>query len=165
MNAAEDHPAGTITTVAAAEDGLIDFEPFCLREGASLREAAQQLVERGLWGIAVVDVAQRYVGTCTLRSIVSGTLPVAADTAVSAGPVARAGAHGLASPRLRAALDRPVTQALDIEVPAVRLSTPLPQLLVVLCRRSPVVPIVSDSGMRLLGMATLSRAVRVLCEK
>lgn len=164
MNAAEDQPVENIVAAGADENGLIAFEPFCLREDASLREAAQQLIERGAWGIPVVDVAHRYVGTCTLRSIVAGTLPVGADTAGAAGRVASAGAHGLTSPRLRASLDRPVTQALDMEVPAVRLSTPWPQLLVVLCRRSPVVPIVTDSGMRLLGMATLRRAVRVLCE-
>jgi len=44
----------------------------------------------------------------------------------------------------------------------VRVSTRLPQLLTVLCRRSPLIPIVPDTGMRLLGIASLERAAHAL---
>jgi len=141
-----------------SDDGFIDFEPSCLRQDASLRDAAQRLLDTGAWGIAIVDDCGRYVGTCTFRSILAGTLPVS----INEGRSARA-EQGLAvRPRIQATLERPVTQGLDLEVPAVRLSTDLPQLLSVLCRRSPIVPIVSDSGMRLLGVASLTHALRAL---
>ncbi|HZB90902.1 MAG TPA: CBS domain-containing protein [Stellaceae bacterium] len=162
MNATQPGSCEESAPLVAAGDGIIDFAPPSLGEDVTLREAAAQLVESGALGIAVLDRGGRYLGTCTLRSIVAGALPVMADTAPSE-LLLRASRPGAAGSRLRAALERPVTQGLDVEVPVVRLSTSLPHLLIALCRRSPVVPIVSDAGMCLLGMATLPRALRALC--
>jgi CBS domain-containing protein len=162
MSATRERQLGDAAASIPSDDGFIDFEPPCLRQDASLREAAQRLLETGAWGIAIVDDCGRYVGTCTFRSIVAGTLPVRIDDGASGERAARAEQSLAVDPRIQATLERPVTQGLDLEVPAIRLSTALPQLLSVLCRRSPIVPIVSDSGMRLLGVASLTHALRAL---
>ena len=162
MSATRERQLEDAAALIPSDDGFIDFEPPCLRQDASLRDAAQRLLETGAWGIAIVDDRDRYLGTCTFRSIVAGTLPVKLDDGASGERVARAEQSLAQRPRIQATLDRPVTQGLDLEVPAVRLSTALPQLLSVLCRRSPIVPIVSDSGMRLLGVASLTHALRAL---
>lgn len=141
--------------------GIVDFAPVRLRDDATLHDAAQIFIGSGLWGIPIVNVSDQYVGTCTLRSIIASALPAARGIA----PDERCGPQGqnvAERQRHQRALRRPVGQILDLEVPAVRLSTALPRLLVVLCRRTPMVPIVSDSGRRLVGVASLDRAVRAL---
>jgi len=161
MSAKRERQLEEAAASSPSDDGFIDFEPPRLRQDATLRDAAQRLLETGAWGIAIVDDGGRYVGTCTFRSIVAGTLLVKIDDA-SGERVTRAEQSLALDPRVQATLERPVTQGLDLDVPAIRLSTALPQLLSVLCRRSPTVPIVSDSGMRLLGVASLTHALRAL---
>jgi CBS domain-containing protein len=146
----------------ASGDGIVDFAAPRLRESASLLEAARLLLASGAWGVPVVDGEGHYLGTCTLRSIVAAALPVTEEGRAVGEDIATARAGAPTAARLRGALRRPVTQGLDIEVPAVRLGTRLPQLLAVLCRRSPMVPIIADSGMRLLGTASLRRSLRML---
>lgn len=137
---------------------LVDFAARFLPGDATLREARQFLAGTGSWGVPLVDEDANYVGMLTLRSMVAAALPVALGGGESPGariPPARPG-------RLERDLDRPARDVIDLEVPVVRLSTRLPQLISALCRRSPVLPIVSDAGMRFLGIASLERAAHAL---
>lgn len=143
-----------------ADSPLIDFSPVRLRDNVGLREVAQVLITSGLWGVPVVDEGDDYVGICTLRSLTACTLPATLRDDAAGG--AARGITPLSHGRLSGALDRSIRQVLDLQVPAIRISTGVPQLLAALCRRSPVIPIVSDIGMRLLGVASLERAVRAL---
>jgi CBS domain-containing protein len=137
--------AGGPANLAAEAADLVDFAPERLPVDATVEDAVPLLAERGLWGVPLVDSGGDYVGMLTLRSLVVAALPVALD----------------AAPRRRL-LDRPARELVDLEVPVVRVSTRLPQLLAVLCRRSPLIPIVPDTGMRLLGIASLERAAHAL---
>lgn len=150
MNTRSEHtPDGEAARVPADAEadgtGIVDFAPQCLPVDSTLAQADQLLAARGLWGVPLVDTAGDYAGMLTLRSLVAAALPVTLD----------------AAPRRRL-LECAARQFVDLEVPIVRVSTKLPQLLAVLCRRSPLVPIVADSGMRLLGVASLERAARSL---
>jgi len=150
MNIRAEHiPDGDVARIAAELEAegvsVVDFAPERLPVDATVEDAVPLLAERGLWGVPLVDSGGDYAGMLTLRSLVVAALPVALDTA----------------PR-RQLLDRPARELVDLEVPVVRVSTRLPQLLAVLCRRSPLIPIVPDSGMRLLGIASLERAARAL---
>ena len=147
---------------ATGTDGIIDFAAASLREDATLRDAARLLLSSGQWGVPVVDGQGGYVGTCTLRSILAAALPVTEESRAAGETIAEPGAWAPTAARLRSALQRPVTQGLDIDVPAIRLGTRLPQLLGVLCRRSPMVPIIADTGVRLLGTASLARSLKTL---
>lgn len=151
-----DIPAGEVS----AEDGagIIDFAAQRLSADMPLGEARLALAASGDWGMALVDGDGQYVGMLTLRSIVALSLRTALEDA--GGHDAAPGAAGRVRPDLGSAW--PARQVIDLEVPVVRLSTQLPQLLSALCRRAPVVPIVSDTGMKLLGVASLQRAARVL---
>lgn len=124
---------------------IVDRAPPRLSVESTVGDAERLLAERGIWGVPLVDAGGDYAGMVTLRSLVTAALPVMLD----------------AVPRGRL-LDRPARELVDLEVPVVRVSTRLPQLLAVLCRRSPLVPIVPDWGMRLLGIASLERAARTL---
>lgn len=136
---------------------VIDYAPPRLAADTGLLEAARFLTRLRLWGVPLVDGDADYVGMLTLRSLVAVALPVALDTD-SSGPAHAA----LGRLRLDGVLDRPARQLIDLDVPAVRISTKWPQLLTALCRRAPLVPIVSDTGMRLLGVASLARAANLL---
>lgn len=140
---------------------IVDFQPLRLSDDATLDDATRLFLESGLWGIPVVNSNDQYIGTCTLRSLVARALPLARATALGDG-LDWARAAGAEEPQRRRVLRRPVAQVLDLEVPAVRISTALPHLLLVLCRQAPVVPIVSDAGRRLVGVASLQRAVRAM---
>lgn len=138
--------------------GIVDFSPRWLAADASMRDAHRWLAETVSWGVPLVGRDSCYVGMLTLRSLMTVALPVAVDDALLQAPLA-----GIFDRlRLDRILDRPAAQHLDLEVPVVRLSTRLPQLLAALCRRSPVVPIISDTGMRLVGIASLDRAAKAL---
>jgi CBS domain-containing protein len=134
-----------------------------LRRDAPLRQAADILVESGAWGVPVVDEGGLYLGLCTTRSILARCLPVSPSTLA---PGAGLGYLRHDVSRLRERLcweaDRPVGELLDLGVPAVRESTSVPQLLLILDRRTPMVPIVSDAGRHLLGVATWERALRAI---
>lgn len=152
----------TIAGAQTARDAeIIDFSPRWLPVDANLRDGYQLLVETASWGVPLLDRELHYVGMLTMRSLMAVALPVAVDDEPVQTPLAEGA--GIAE-RLRRdrILDRPAAQHLDLEVPVVRLSTRLPQLLAALCRRSPVVPIISDTGMRLVGVASLDRAARAL---
>lgn len=140
--------------------GIVDFAAQRLSTNATVGDAERLLSGGGLWGVPLVDRDGDYAGMLTVRSLVAAALPAMVERTpqggtwpMDAGPV-----------RLlrRSLLDRPACQLVDLEVPVVRASTKLPQLLAVLCRRAPVVPIVPDTGMRLLGLASLERAARAL---
>ncbi|HTP84260.1 MAG TPA: CBS domain-containing protein [Alphaproteobacteria bacterium] len=151
MNTQSDHfPDGGAARVVAGLEaegaGVIDFAPQHLSADATLEDAVPLLAGHALWGVPLVDASGDYAGMVTLRSLVAAALPVALDTA----------------PSQRRLLDRPAREFVDLEVPVVRVSTRLPQLLTVLCRRSPLIPIVPDTGMRLLGIASLERAAHAL---
>ncbi|MBV8537059.1 MAG: CBS domain-containing protein [Alphaproteobacteria bacterium] len=151
MSTGPDHiPDGEASPAAAGLEvetaGVIDFVPRRLPAEATLQDALPLLAGTGLWGVPLVDAAGDYSGMLTLRSLVTAALPVALDATSSR----------------RRLLDRPAREFVDLEVPVVRVSTRLPQLLAVLCRRSPLIPIVPDSGMRLLGVASLERAAHAL---
>ncbi len=151
MSTRSDHiPDGETARAAsgldAADAGVIDFAPQHLSADATLEDVVPLLAGHPRWGVPLVDAAGDYAGMVTLRSLVAAALPVAPD----------------AAPSQRRLLDRPACEFVDLEVPVVRVSTRLPQLLTVLCRRSPLIPIVPDSGMRLLGIASLERAAHAL---
>ena len=135
----------TRVTLDSEDSGVVDLAPQRLPVDATLGDAERLLAEGGLWGVPLVEAGGDYAGMLTLRSLVAAALPDALDTALR-----------------RRLLDRPAREMIDLEVPVVRVSTKLPQLLAVLCRRSPVVPIVPDCGMRLLGLASLGRAAHAL---
>jgi CBS-domain-containing membrane protein len=147
--------------------GIVDFAAVRLRDDTLLRDATATFMVSGLWGIPVVNDADQYVGTCTLRSIMASVLPAAhgivSEHLVSGEQPGQPEQSVAERWRRERALRRPIGQILDLEVPSVRLSTALPRLLFVLCRHAPVVPIVSDSGRRLVGVASLDRALRALC--
>jgi CBS domain-containing protein len=149
----------------AALDDIVDRSPPTLRRDATLREAADMLIGGGAWGLPVLDAGGRYLGACTMRSIVARCLPVLPDTLAPGAGLSYL-RHDIKRLRERLAweAERPVAELLDIDVPTARESTSLPQLLLILGRRSPLVPIVSDSGRRLLGIATWERAMRALCQ-
>lgn len=145
------------------DDGaIIDFEPSWLYEDASFREVIRLFIEGGLWAVPVVSRRNQYLGTVTLRSTMASGLRVPIGGVPRCDPVGSTSDRAPGHEWFDGTLERPVYQFFDLEVPAVRLSTALPQLLLVLCRRSPIVPIVSDSDMRLLGTASLGRAVQAL---
>ncbi len=125
--------------------GVVDRAPQRLSVEATVGEAERLLAEHGIWGVPLVDAGGDYAGMLTVRSLVAAAVPVMIE----------------AAPRRRL-LDRLARELVDLEVPVVRVSTKRPQLLAVLCRRSPLVPIVADSGMRLLGLASLERAAHAL---
>lgn len=156
------HPEETTGAAQAAHGAeIIDFSPRWLAADVNLREAHQSLAETASWGVPLLDRDLRYVGMLTLRSLMAVALPVVVDDQ----PVQASLAEGAGIPERLCRdriLDRPAAQHLDLEVPVVRLSTRLPQLLAALCRRSPVVPIISDTGMRLVGIASLDRAAKAL---
>lgn len=154
----EDVPARANT---AADIGLIDYSPRRISADATLHDATRVLVESAAWGVPLVERDDQYVGMLTLRSVVSPVLPVVVngDPLREPGEIARGLIERL---RLDHSLDLPARHAIDLEVPVVRLSTKLPQLLAALCRRAPMVPIVADTGMRLVGVASLARAARLL---
>jgi CBS-domain-containing membrane protein len=146
-----------------ARTDFVDPAPPTLRHDAPLRQAAAMLEQSGGWGVPVLDANGDYLGVCTARSLIARSLPVM--------PTSLAADGGLAYlrydvDRLRAQVgldaDRPVAEILDTDVPVARASTSLPQLLVMLCRRHPMVPILSDKGHRLLGIATWARAVTAI---
>lgn len=159
----EQLPDGKLDPAALDVDdcaGIVDFAPQRLSATATLGDAERLLTERGLWGVPLVDRDGDYAGMLTVRSLVAAALPVM----VERGPQRGIPPAGTESDELlrRQLLDRPACLLVDLDVPVVRASTKLPQLLAVLCRRSPVVPIVPDTGMRLLGLACLERAARAL---
>jgi CBS domain-containing protein len=147
----------------AGADEVIDRVPATLRRDATLREAAEALIQRNAWGIPVLEDGGDYLGVCSVRSVAERCLPVRPD---SLAPGAGLGylRHDLEELRERLSREagRPVADLLDLGVPAVRQSTSLPQLLLVLGRRAPLVPILADDGRRLVGVATWERAMRAL---
>lgn len=157
MNAAQEKPPAPVRSAVPGPD-IIDREPLRLEEHLRLRDAVPLVFDRGVWGAPVIDARGDYLGTFSLRSFLACALPVIVDDAPQPRPLLLPAG----SRRFEAALARPVRDVLDLEVPVVRLSTALPQLLVALCRRSPIIPILADSGMRLLGVASIERAARAL---
>ena len=129
---------------------IVDFAAQRLSGDVTVREARQFLAGTGAWGVPLVGQDGDYIGMLTLRSMVGAVLPVAI------------GEQAVNRSRLERELDRPAGQLIDLEVPVVRLSTKLPQLIAALCRRAPILPIVSDTGMRFLGIASLERAAHAL---
>jgi CBS domain-containing protein len=146
---------------AVCGPGLIDFAPRKLAAEATLREANSLLAETAAWGVPLLDGDMHYEGMLTLRSLMAVALPVVMDDGLLHAPGSEVAAlvDRLSRDRI---LDRPARLHLDLEVPVVRLSTRWPQLLAALCRRSPVVPIISDTGTRLIGVASLDRAAKAL---
>jgi CBS-domain-containing membrane protein len=161
MDAAEDRWLSSDDSPSlAACRSIIDFKPLRLCEDTTIGDAARLFIGTAVWGIPIVNASEQYVGTCTLRSIIACALPPHSLTA--ADRLETREQDKLEWRRREQARRRPVAQAVDLEVPAIRLSTALRDLLLVLCRRAPIVPIISDSGRRLLGVASLERAVRTL---
>lgn len=145
----------------AQSAGIIDFAPRWLSADATLGDANRLLAEATTWGVPLLDGDAHYVGMLTLRSLLAAALPVVVDEdPLQTSPIEPAGIPGKL--RLARILDRPARLHLDLEVPVVRRSTRVPQLLAALCRRSPMVPIVADTGMRLIGVASLDRAAKAL---
>jgi len=143
-----------------ANSGLIDFMPRVLAEHATVGEGRRLLDRLSLWGIPIVDGQGRYVGTLTVRSIVAAGLPVALEAAGTAHAMTPAGAAE--RERLRLLLGQPARHLVDLQVPVIPLSTSPIDILRALCRRSPVVPIVADAGLLLVGVASLPRAMAAL---
>jgi CBS domain-containing protein len=142
---------------------FIDLSPHCLPPETSLEAAASLLAEHGLWGAPVVGRHDAYLGTCTVKSILACALPIAPETVPSGSGLGYLRENvARVRERLRGAIRRRVDDLIDLDVPMVRESTSLPQLLFVLGRRAPMVPIVTDTGGRLVGVVHWERVLRAL---
>jgi CBS-domain-containing membrane protein len=154
--------ASEVVGLSAEYRAIVDFAPARLRDDATLRDALRLFLASRLWGVPIVNRSGQYIGTCTLRNLVACGLPVRRGVELASwlGPPQHS--TTVEGRRREQILGRAVGQNLDLEITAVRLSTALPHLLLVLCRGSPIVPIVSNAGRRLLGVASLDRAMRAI---
>jgi CBS domain-containing protein len=152
------------TVAALLQSGLVDRNPRTMRNDRTLDAALDALLAHGASGVPVVDAAGRYLGTCTLRGIASLCLLVKGETAALVSSLAFLREDiGRLSQRLGAALDRPVSSALDPYVPVLRPSASLAELFFLYYRNNPLVPIVDDAqDRRLVGTVAWDRALSLL---
>lgn len=147
---------------ALLRSGLVERSPLVLETGASVGAALDLLSVERLWGAPVVDRGA-YVGMVTEASLIALSLPVTPDSlAPGAGLAWLPSDVGRLRRRLEDEAALPVERALDIAVPTVRISVSPAHLLLMLARRAPIVAVLDDDGVRLLGTASSAAAVRLL---
>jgi CBS domain-containing protein len=142
---------------------ILNRRPVCVHADDPAGQVLATLLDNGVWGAPVLDERGRYVGACSLRRIADLCLLVSAETSrfIQSLDYHRESADELAA-QLGSKVGMPVAHLLDPEVPTMRSSQSLPQALVLLIRRAPLVVVLDDLDDRLAGVIALDEALRAI---
>ncbi|MBI3710784.1 MAG: CBS domain-containing protein [Proteobacteria bacterium] len=140
---------------------IIERAPVVLTRDRSAADAAARMLDSGQWGIPVVDEDRRYLGMCTVRSLLDRALILSAET-LAAMPRVTFLRDDFARIRKRlGALDaQSALSFLDDEVPTLSSTASLTEGLLALCAGNPVLPVIDAGGDRFVGLVTWERVVR-----
>jgi CBS domain-containing protein len=145
------------------ESGFVDVTSPTLPIGATVLDAVELMLKTHRWGVPIVEHERDYVGMITAASVLARSLPIHPETILphsSLGwlPDVVKTMRG----RLRSELTHPVEALIDISVPPVRISTSPADVLLLLMRRAPMLPVVSDSDRRFIGIVSWHPAIEAL---
>jgi CBS domain-containing protein len=160
-----DRNSSDVQQLGLLEGGFVDRTPPKVSVEANVRQALDLMMTSRVWGLPVLEHGQDYVGMITAASLFSRCMPIHPETLLP-----HSGLAWLPDPvrmmraRLGAALENRVEDLIDVNVPPVRVSTSPADAALLLIRRTPVLPVIADSGRRFIGTLSWSSVIGGLHE-